>query len=155
VSYPVLLVVHSWLRWVVIALGVAASARALGGWRARRSWARLDDHLGRWFTVAFDLQVLAGLTLYLFVSPITTAAFQAPGGIMHNSVLRFWAVEHPFAMIVALALAHVGRARARRATEAWRRHRAAAIFFGLALAALLVGMPWPFTPVARPLWRGW
>ena len=71
---------------------------------------------------------------------------------MKSAGLRFWAVEHIFGMLIALALAHVCRARIRKA-DPYRRHRVAAIFFGLALVAMFASIPWPGTPNARPLLR--
>jgi hypothetical protein len=35
-----------------------------------------------------------------------------------------------------------------------RRHKLAAIFFGLALVAILATIPWPGMPAGRPLFRG-
>ena len=37
-------------------------------------------------------------------SPMTQAAFADFGGAMGNSVMRFWAVEHIFGMLVASLL---------------------------------------------------
>lgn len=56
-------------------------------------------------------------------------------------------------MLVAVVLAHVGRALSRRVTETQDKHRRAAIFFGLAVVALLIAIPWPFLPYGRPLLR--
>jgi hypothetical protein len=72
---------------------------------------------------------------------------------MRDSALRFWAVEHVAGMVVASALLHVGRARARKAPDV-KRHRIIAIFFGLALLAVLLSIPWPGMPAERPLFRG-
>ena len=148
--YPLLLVVHSLLRWAVLAAGGAAVVRALGG---KGSWSAADDRAGLWFVVAMDLQFLLGLLLYVGVSPITRAAFADFGGAMSNSMLRFWAVEHLFGMLIAIALVHIGRARIRKADTA-RRRRLALIFYGLALVVILASIPWPGTPAARPLLRG-
>ncbi len=90
--------------------------------------------------------------MYVFVSPITTAAFQNMSATMQNSIVRFWVVEHPTAMLLALVLTHVGRARVRRTDDGALRHRRAAWFFGLAILLVLLGLPWPWSPVARPLW---
>ena len=98
-----------------------------------------------------DLRFLIGLVLYFGLSPITRAAFQDFGGAMGNSMLRFWAVEHILGMVIAVALAHVGRVRVRKTTDAVRRHKVAAIFFGLALVAILATIPWPGMPAGRPL----
>ena len=150
--YASLLTVHSWLRWVVILAGIVAFVRAVAGASGRQPWKASDDRAGFWFILSLDVQLLIGLVLYFFLSDLTTSALRDFGGAMKISAWRFWAVEHPFGIFVAIALAHVGRARARKA-DSFRRHRVAAIFFGLALAAILASLPWPGTPNARPLFR--
>lgn len=149
--YATLLTVHSLLRWIVLLLAILALVRAMSGWTGRRSWLLADERAGRQFLLAFDIQFLIGLVLYAALSPITTAAFQDFGAAMRDSVMRFWAVEHVFGMVVALALAHIGRARARRLAEGPARHRTSAIFYGLSLLVMLVTIPWPFMPAGRPL----
>jgi hypothetical protein len=148
--YSGTLLLHSWLRWAVIVLGIVAFLRALGA--GGRAWTAADDKPGLWFTIALDVQFLIGLALYLFISPNTTAALHDVGASMHVASVRFWLVEHPFGMIVALILAHVGRIRTRGAA-ADRKGRAAAIFYGLALAIILLTQPWPGLPYGRPLFR--
>jgi hypothetical protein len=150
--YAVALTIHSWLRWLVLLLGVAAFVRAAAGASARKPWTPADDHASSWFLRAFSLQFLLGLGLYIFLSPFTHSAFGDVGAAMKNSGLRFWLVEHPFGMIVGLALAHIGQARARR-TDSLRRHKVVAVFLGLALIAILASIPWPGTPTSRPLLR--
>jgi hypothetical protein len=148
--YLATLALHSWVRWLVVLTGLAAFLRAVCG--GSRAWTGGDDRAGFWFVMLLDLQVLIGLALYVWLSPITHDAFRDVGAAMTSASLRFWAVEHGFGMLVGLALAHVGRVRIRKA-EPSRRHRVAAIFFGLALIAILASIPWPGTPNARPLLR--
>lgn len=150
--YTLLLATHSLLRWLVLAAGVAVVARALGGLRQSRGGSRHDDRLARLFVVSLDVQTLVGLVLYLATSPITTAALRNPGAALGDTVARFWFLEHPVLMLGALALAHVGLVRMRRESTPARRRGGAALFFGLALVLLLVGIPWPFARVSRPLW---
>jgi hypothetical protein len=150
--YAATLLVHSYLRWVVILAGLIAVARAASGASRRAPWTPADDKAGFWFVTAVDAQFLLGILLYGFLSPFTHQAFGDVAAAMKNSILRFWAVEHIAGMIIGVALVHVGRVRARR-TDSLRRHRVAAIFFGLALVAILVSIPWPGTPAARPLFR--
>ena len=151
--YLLILAVHSLLRWVVLAFGLLAAGRGLTGARSRGAWTPADETAGRWFVMALDVQLLLGLALYLRLSPMTPIAFQDFGAAMGNAVLRFWAVEHIAGMVAAVALAHIGRVRIRRAADAARRHRTAAIFFGLALVAIVLTIPWPGMPAARPLLR--
>lgn len=148
--YLTILTLHSWVRWAVVLAGLAAFLRSVGA--GRRPWTPTDDRAGFWFTMLLDVQMLIGLLLYVWLSPSTHEAFRDVGAAMKSSGLRFWAVEHIFGMLVALALAHVGRARIRKA-DLGRRHRLAAIFFGLALVAILASIPWPGTPNGRPLLR--
>ncbi|HEX2443048.1 MAG TPA: hypothetical protein VHJ77_03810 [Vicinamibacterales bacterium] len=133
--HALLLFVHSLFRWVVILLGLYAVVAASG---------RRDARPGRWFAITLDIQFLLGLILY-WLSPITSGAIANMGAAMQNRVIRFWAVEHVTSMVLALALAHIGVARARKGKGG------AAVLFVLALLAILIGIPWPFLPYGRPL----
>jgi hypothetical protein len=148
--YLTILAVHSWVRWLVLISGLLAVGRALRG--SRGAWSAADDRTGFWFVMLLDLQVLIGLALYAWLSPITHEAFRDMGAAMKSSSLRFWAVEHIVGMLLAVAFAHVGRVRIRKADPA-RRRRIATIFFGLALLVILASIPWPGTPNGRPLLR--
>jgi hypothetical protein len=150
--YAVVLLIHSYLRWVVILAGLLAVGRAVSGSSGRKPWTPADDRAGFWFVTAIDLQMLLGIFLYGFLSPFTRQAFGDFGAAMQDPTQRFWAVEHMAGMLIGLALVHVGRARTRR-TDSLRRHKVAAIFFGLALAAILASVPWPGMPAGRPLLR--
>ncbi len=151
--YTVVIVLHSWLRWIVLLLGAWAAIRAIAGRSSRRSWGTGDAAPGRWYTIAFDVQVLAGIALYVFASPITMMAREHMGAAMANNVTRFWLVEHPFGMIVALALAHIGRARVRKAQTDHARFTRAAVFYGLSVLIAFLATPWPGMAYGRALIR--
>jgi uncharacterized membrane protein len=95
-----------------------------------------------------------GIVLHAWLSPITQVAFADFGTAMRTSGLRFFAVEHVMGMVIAIALAHIGRVRVRRASGDARRHQVAAMFYGLALIILLASTPWPGMPAGRPLFWG-
>jgi hypothetical protein len=149
--YSLVLTVHSWLRWLVLLSGVLAVGRAVTA--GSRPWLHSDDRAGRFFGISLDVQFLLGVLLYFVLSPFTRQALQDFGGAMGTPALRFWAVEHVFGMVVAVALAHVGRGRTRKAPTDRKRHRTAALFYGLALLAVLAAIPWPGMPNGRPLFR--
>ena len=144
-------VLHSLLRWLVIAFGLVAVLRAVSGVTGHRPWTPLDDRAGRLFVTGIDVQMLVGLILYGLLSPTTRAAFANMGEAMQNPLLRFYAIEHLVIMVGAVALAHVGRARTRKASTPAARQRTAAIFFTLSLLLVLLGTPWPFRAIGRPL----
>jgi hypothetical protein len=152
--YPAFLMIHSVLRWLVVIAAVAAAGKALAGWLGKQPFTKLDDRLGLAFTILMDVQLLVGLVLYVFLSPLTQSAFQNMSAAMSDSTLRFFAVEHLAVMVVAVVLAHVGRALTRRAPEAGK-HPRAALWYGLALLAILFAIPWPFYAYGRPLNPFW
>lgn len=153
--YLVVLLFHSWVRWLVVAVGVLAVVRFVLGWLGHRAWQPLDGRLAIIFPTLLDIQVLVGLLLYFFVSPITTGALKNFGGAMSNAVTRFYAVEHLLIMLVALVVAHVGSILVKRRSAAPARFRLGAILFGLAVLFILLAIPWPFVGAGanRPWFR--
>ena len=151
--YSSALWLHSILRWAALLTGAIAWFRSIGGGTAKRPWTAKDELWGFLFTVSLDTQLLVGLVLYVFLSPFTKIAFQDFGGAMANRSLRFWAVEHIGGMVIAIALAHIGRVRARKTADDVRRHRLVMIFFGIALVIIVASIPWPGMPVSRPLFQ--
>jgi hypothetical protein len=148
--YSLVLTLHSWIRWIVLLLAVAAFGLALVGWLRRQAWSPQADRLGMALTMGLDIQILLGLILYLFLSPTTTGALKDLGTAMADAGTRYWVAGHVAGMLVALVLAHVGRALSRRATEAARKYRLSAIFYGLATVLIVLSIPWPFLPYGRP-----
>lgn len=153
--YPVALLLHSWLRWLVLALALLLILSSLIALGRRRAWAAKHERVHRLFLAAFDAQVLLGLVLYGLLSPLVSAALGNFGLAMKDAVLRFYAVEHIFGMTVALVVAHVARARSKRRGDHFRRHR---VVLSSTLACLLIivaTVPWPGLGFAheRPLLR--
>lgn len=151
--YSLLLFLHSWLRWLVLLTGLFAVARAITGAGGTRPWTAAEGKPGLFFILCLDLQLLIGLALYLVFSPTVQAAFGNIGAAMKDSAYRFYVVEHALGMIVAIALAHVGRVKSKKAPTDAARFKAAAIFFGVALVIILGLIPWPGMPAGRPLLR--
>lgn len=116
---------HAVWRWVLLVAAIAVVIKALIGWLGRRPFTKLDDQLGMGFTMIVDIQVFLGLILWLF----------GPTGLrnlslaMGNSALRFIALEHPILMLIALAFAHIGRARSKKAADDTAKHRISFIFY--------------------------
>jgi len=105
---------------------------------------------------ALDLQMLIGLILYFALSPITGEGIRHIGTAMGNAGLRFWTVEHPFGMVIGLALAHIGRGLRSGAVGAHRGVRSylAGIdrdlrpyLIGFALALILTAIPFALVAI--------
>jgi hypothetical protein len=149
--YPIVLALHSWIRWIALVAGVGVTLAALRGKvEGERS---LADRWAMAAMMALDVQMLLGLILYLGLSPNMQEILNHFGESMRRADTRFWAVEHVTAMIVAIALSHVGRVLARRAPTTAAKRTRLLVTFGLATVLMLVGMPWPGRPGGRPLFR--
>lgn len=151
--YNTVLVVHSWLRWIVLLTAILVLVRSVSGMGGQHRWSGANAGALRSFVIALDLQTLLGFLLYGVLSPFVRLAMSDAAGAMRDRDLRFWLVEHLAGMLVAVALAHVGSVRVRRAPDNGGKHRTAVIFTGLALVAILLSIPWPGMPSARPLFR--
>jgi hypothetical protein len=151
--YASVLWLHSSLRWAVLLTGLVAWLRAIGGKTARRPWTPQDELWGLLLTISVDLQFLVGLVLYLFLSPITRLGLRNFAAAMQINVARFFTVEHVIGMIAGIALVHVARVKIRKAADPDRKHRLAMVLFGIALIVMIISIPWPGMPVARPLFR--
>ena len=151
--YSAILILQSWLRWAVLLLAVLVIWRAWTGLNARRLWEPADRRGLLFFTIAIDLQTLLGLILYVGISPVTALAFQNLAVAMRNGAVRFFVVEHAIGMLVAVALAHVGSVKVRKAADAQAKHRLALTFIALTLVVMALSIPWPGMPAGRPLFR--
>ena len=146
--YTIILSLHNLLRWVVVILAVLALARAFLGWFGGREWTERDRKIGSFFSASLDTQLLLGLILYFFLSPLTRTALQDFGAAMGNPGLRFFALEHFFYMLLAVFLVHVGSVLSRRGKTDADKHRRAALLYSLAVIIILIAIPW-----SRPLIR--
>jgi len=144
---------HSWLRWAVLLTGLVAWLRAISGKTARRPWTPKDELWGLLLTISVDLQFLVGVVLYAFLSPIVRQGLRNFSVAMQIGVVRFFTIEHVIGMIAGIALVHIGRVKIRKAADADRKHRLAMVFYGIALVLMIISIPWPGLPVARPLFR--
>src|SRR5256885_14035771 len=149
--YSLVLLLHSWIRWGVLAAGLFATFAAAAD-RTGASASR-SERAGLAFVTLLDVQLLLGLLLYLVLSPFTKEALRDFGAAMHNSGLRFWAVEHSMTMLVAVILVHVGRVLGRKAATPASRRLRQMICFGLATVLIVVAIPWPGMVNGRPLLR--
>ena len=141
-AYNIVLHAHSGFRWLVLLLVIFVVIKSLAGFFGRKPYAKLDNILSASFTGLMHLQLLLGLILYFFLSPLTQAAFEDFGSAMRTSELRFWAVEHLVLMLLAVIAAQVGRSISKKSTDSKVKFRFQAIFYGISLLLMLLGIPW-------------
>ena len=119
---------HSILRWIVLLAGVASLAVALASW-----FGSATDRTARQallaYAISLDVQVLLGILIWAL-------------GNYWQSPIRQFRFEHPIMMLLALIVAHVAAARARRAQAPLSAAKGRALGTGISLLVVLAGIPW-------------
>lgn len=142
--YFILKNTHNILRWVVLLSALVTLYAVFSGMLRRQAWGMLQRISGLVFSSSVGLQIILGLVLY-GISPITTGAMKDMGTAMKNSMLRFYAVEHIFIMILAFVAAQLGYSLSKRSDNDARKYRIAAIGYSLAVLLILAGIPWKYS----------
>ncbi len=140
--YTFFLHLHHYLSYLLIAVIVFNLVRAGIGFWGKKSWNSTDNLASLVMTILTDVQVVFGLILYVFLSPITKAAFANFGMAMQTSALRFYLVEHIATMLIALALFHIGRSKAKKASLHSAKHKFSLIFTAIGTLFLLMRLPY-------------
>ncbi len=151
-AYPIVLFLHSWVRWLVLLSGVGALATFWRGALAEQRFAVAESRAMRLFLGVLDTQVLLGSLLYFVFSPLGLPRAGDFSMVMKNTVLRYFAVEHWFGMLMALVAAHGLWVWAKRGPVERRRTRALWAV-GVTLLLIVAMIPWPGTPYGRSLFR--
>lgn len=150
----VLLTLHSWFRWAVVATTIAIGARCASGWMRKRRWTSRDSAFSRAWVVAVDLQVSLGLLLYFVASPTAAAARDSFRLALADDWLRFFGIVHPLSMLTAAVVTHAAWIWARRSPDGSSdRFRRLGLGVAGALAIVALAIPWPFLAYGRPLAR--
>lgn len=142
--YNFLLGLHSGLRYIVLLLLAIAIIMAILALFGKKEYSATNRKINLFTMIATHTQLLAGLILY-FVSPLVQ--YGNMGEAMKNTITRYWTVEHGVLMLFAVALITVGHARSKKGELAINKHRAIALYYGLALLVIVVAI----YQSARPL----
>lgn len=133
---------HSGLRWVVLALLIAAIVKAFSGKNGGETMKSEDKKVPLFALIATHTQVLLGLIMY-FISPYVVFAADT----MKDSMKRFYTMEHILLMVIAVILITIGYSKAKKSSN-WKP---LFTYYLIGLILILVSIPWPF----RNLGAGW
>lgn len=135
--YSTLLGLHSGLRYIVLLLLALALLLSLIGLFGKKPYSELNRKINLFAMISTHTQFLVGLILYFF-SPLVNYSNMAEA--MSNAITRYWTVEHSVMMLFAIVLITVGHSRSKKAKDAVNKHRAIALFYGLAVLVILVAI---------------
>jgi hypothetical protein len=149
----ILLTLHNLMRWVIVMMGGLILVKAAIGLNNRQDWKKGIIKNLRFYTTCFNVQVLIGFLLGITYSPIMRTASVDFSAALRNPTMRFFSVTHVALIFIALMLVHTGHSRIKKALTAARKYKQTLIWIGLSFLLVILAIPWPFMPVARPFLR--
>jgi hypothetical protein len=151
-----LLHLHNVLRWLILILLILSIARANSGWRNKKTFSAGDRKTWLFTMVVAHIMLLLGLYQWLW-GRYGMLKTSLPDGesIMQNKFYRFFWVEHPAFMILAIIMITLGYGSAKKPIADDLKYKRALWFFIVALLFILVAVPWPFREgIGRPWFPG-
>jgi hypothetical protein len=151
--YNAILLLHSFLRWVIIILAIVSIYRSFAGMQSGGVFSAADKKVGLFLMIAAHTTLLLGLYLW-FVGPwglmnIRNLGF---GAIMKDPYGRYYAVEHTTGMLIAIVLITIGRGAAKKNIPDVAKHKRTFWYQLLALVIILATVPWPFRALIGKPW---
>jgi hypothetical protein len=146
---------HNLLRWVILICLLAAIIRSYSGWQSKKTFAAGDRKLWLFTMIAAHITLLLGIYQWLF-GRYGALVTDLPAGtsVMKDAFYRFFWIEHPSIMIIAIVLITLGRGMAKKPVPDTTKYKKAFWYFFIALLLILAAVPWPFREVGRPLFPG-
>ncbi|WP_312696639.1 hypothetical protein [Sphingobacterium mizutaii] len=130
---------HSTLAIVLLAALIIVIVITLVNYFGNKPYNRKIALIG---LITAHLQLVVGLIVY-FTQDLGFASFS--GANMKVSSARFYFLEHPLMMIIAIALITVGYSKSKKIADSKKANKTVLIFYIIALILILSRIPYPFT----------
>jgi len=144
--FDIIQVLHSYWAYLVILVLTLATINALVKFFGKKDFHPKDLRISLFTLIVSHVQLLLGLILY-FVSPkFQLWSESGMGGIMKDSVIRLYLVEHPLVNIIAIILITVGFSKHKKKATSISKFKIISIFYTIALVLLLSRIPWDVWP---------
>jgi hypothetical protein len=108
-------------------------------WLNKKPFTQINTTYALFGLVSVHIQFLLGLALY-FLSPLGLSNIS--GAAMKNSHFRFYILEHPLVMIIAVTLVTIGYSKAKRLTVDAAKFKTIVMFYSIGLILILSRFPW-------------
>lgn len=139
--YDIVLKLHSYWAYLVLLVLIIAVINALIKVFGDKEYEAKDFRISLFTLIVSHIQLLIGLVLY-FVSPRFELWSELGGGVMKDSLLRLYLVEHPLVNILAVALITIGYSKHKKKLTSKAKLKPLAVFYTIALVFFLSRIPW-------------
>lgn len=140
--YETVQFIHSYWAYLVLFMLLIASFNAIIGFAANKEYSATNFRIALFTLIVSHIQFLIGIVLYFTTPYFEMWAKEGMGGVMGDSVLRLYNVEHPLMMLIAIVLITIGYSKHKKKLTSRPKFKMLAIFYGFALVVMLSRIPW-------------
>jgi uncharacterized membrane protein len=126
---------HSVLRWIILLLILVCLFQAISKSTAVRK-------TSLWLLISAHLMLIVGVYQWIAGRYAITKGLPEGVELMKDKFYRFFWVEHPLLMILAIILITVARGKAKNLN-----YKSVTWLLIIALLAILAAVPWPFREI--------
>ncbi len=147
-----LLHLHNLLRWIILVLLLVSIVKTYSGWQSKKVFSAGDKKIWLFTMIAGHITLLLGLYQVGFGRFGISKGLPEGTSLMKDKFFRFFWVEHPVAMILAIVFLTLAHGMSKKAVPDETKYKKAFIYFLLALILILAAVPWPFRDVVGRPW---
>ncbi|MBD3862872.1 hypothetical protein [Olleya marilimosa] len=137
--YSTLKMLHHYWAYLVLFMIVVATFNAVYKTMTKKEYEARDFRMSLFTLIVSHIHLLIGLVLWFAADYFSEMSM---GEIMKNATMRSNVVEHPVAMILAVALITIGYSKHKKKLTSTNKLKSIAIFYSIALVLVLAKIPW-------------
>lgn len=139
--------IHSFVAWTLLVLLLVSIVSSFSAKRKGTSFGQPYKRIFLVTMILSHIQLALGFILYF-----TSSKVEFSGQTMSEDLYRFFTLEHPLLMIVAVILVTIGYTRSRKAAEDRKGFNRIFVFYLIALGLILLRFPYQYL---TGIGKGW
>jgi heme A synthase len=140
--YNTVKILHSYWAYLVLLVLILATLNTLIKFFGKKEYHAKDFRISLFTLIVMHIQLIIGVILFFVSDYLSLISEEGIGGIMKDSTLRSNIVEHPFTMILVVALITIGYSKHKKKLTSMSKFKTIAIFYTLSLLLVLAMIPW-------------
>lgn len=135
-------ILHSYWAYIVLITLIIAVINALIGFISKKEFKVKDLRLSLFSLITTHIQLILGIVVYFTSTYFEQMKIVGLGEVMKNASLRKPLIEHPFLVLVAIALITIGFSKHKRKEPSSIKFKTILMFYGIGLILILAAIPW-------------
>ena len=133
---------HSGWAYIVLLILIFAVFNAVSGLSSKREFKDKDLRISLFTLIVSHIQLIIGFLAYFFSAQFGYLKDNGMGAAMKEAPVRYFVVEHPLMMILAIVLITMGFSKHKKKESDQAKFKTISLYYGLALVFVLSRIPW-------------